>query len=116
MIFNRLTQPTEMIYPFMFDDYPELAQMKEAANLVASHNRWDPLYDALQLAHSNEVPVYAITYMDDMYVDFDLARETEKKIRNLKVFHTNGLLHNAVRSKPEEVVTHLFRLRDDIVG
>ncbi|CAK7201091.1 hypothetical protein SEUCBS139899_003793 [Sporothrix eucalyptigena] len=104
----------EMIYPFMFDTYPELIEMKEAAEIVASYNDWEKLYDETQLA-ANRVPVFAASYIDDLYVDYGLAKETARKIGSIKVYETNGLYHNAIRARTDEVLTQLFRLRDDTI-
>ncbi|KAJ9142149.1 Proline iminopeptidase 1 [Pleurostoma richardsiae] len=104
----------EMIYPFMFDTYPELRRMKEAAELLAAYERWPALYDEARLA-ANEVPVYAASFAEDMFVDFGLARETASKVANTKVFETNALYHNAVRARTDEVLLQLFRLRDDCI-
>ncbi|KAI5926822.1 Alpha/Beta hydrolase protein [Camillea tinctor] len=103
----------EMIYPFLFDVCPELAQMKETAQILAEFDQWEPLYDLKQLA-KNEVPVYAASY-DDMYVDSDLARVTASRIQGIKVFETNVLFHNALRSKPEDVFRELLNLRDNTI-
>lgn len=78
----------EMIFPFMFDDYVELNKIKKAAEKLAQFDEWDSLYDEEQLA-KNTVPVYAATYIEDMYVDYDLARETTAKVKNIKTFETN---------------------------
>ncbi|CAK7267164.1 hypothetical protein SEPCBS119000_002401 [Sporothrix epigloea] len=104
----------EMIFPFMFDTYPELVEMKEAAEIVAAYDDWEDLYDEEQLA-ANRVPVFAATYIDDLYVDYGLAKETASKVGNIKVYETNGLYHNAIRARTEEVLTQLFRLRDDTI-
>lgn len=104
----------EMIYPFMFDVYPELKRMKQAAHILAHYDEWDNLYDEDQLAR-NEVPIYAASFIDDMYVDYDLARDTVRKVQGVKVFETNSMYHNAVRARPEEVLPQLFRLRDDTI-
>jgi len=109
---NNNKKQTEMIYPFMFDVYPELMPLKAAANILAEWDDWEELYDTQQLG-ANQVPIYAVSYMDDMYVDWDLAQDAVRHIPNVHVFHTNSLLHNAVRAKPDEVLSHLFRLRDD---
>ncbi|CAK7246375.1 MAG: hypothetical protein STHCBS139747_008005 [Sporothrix thermara] len=103
---------SEMIYPFMFDTYPELMEMKDAAAIVAEYDDWEELYDEKQLA-ANRVPVYAATYIDDLYVDYGLAKETARKIGSIKVYETNGLYHNAIRARTDEVLAQLFRLRDD---
>ncbi|KAK4105485.1 alpha/beta-hydrolase [Parathielavia hyrcaniae] len=107
----------EMIYPFHFDGAagPELARMRDAAELLAATEAWDEdLYDEEQLAR-NEVPVYAASYVDDLFVDFELARETARLVRGIKVHETNGWYHDAVRSRSDEVFAALFRLRDDCI-
>lgn len=78
----------EMIFPFMFEDYPELARLQDAANALAAYDQWDELYDEAQLAKNN-VPVYAASFIEDMYVDFDLAKETASKVSGIKTFETN---------------------------
>ncbi|KAK3394702.1 Alpha/Beta hydrolase protein [Podospora didyma] len=104
----------EMIYPSYFDSYPQLVWMKEAANILADYDGWDDLYDEQQLLR-NEVPVYAASFVDDMYVDFELARETANLVKGIKVFETNSMYHNAVRARSEEVIGQLFRMRDDTI-
>ncbi|KAJ4422149.1 hypothetical protein N0V82_003233 [Gnomoniopsis sp. IMI 355080] len=79
----------EMIFPFMFNDYPELGKLKAAAQRLAEYDQWDDLYDEQQLTN-NEVPVFAASYIDDMYVDYDLARETASKVNGIKTFETNS--------------------------
>lgn len=104
----------EMVFPFHFDTFPELAELKDAAELLAKYDQWDELYDEEVLRkNEHEVPVYAASYVEDMYVDFDLARETAKKVKGIKVYETNSLYHNAVRARSEEVLAELCRLRDD---
>ncbi|KAL2154354.1 hypothetical protein VTH82DRAFT_3030 [Thermothelomyces myriococcoides] len=107
----------EMVYPFYFSGTtgPELARMVDAAEVLAKTEEWDEdLYDEDQLCR-NQVPVYAISYVDDMYVDFELARETATLVNGIKVHETNGWYHDAVRSKSEEVFAALFKLRDDTI-
>jgi pimeloyl-ACP methyl ester carboxylesterase len=104
----------EMIFPLHFDSYPELMQLKTVADIVAKFDQWPELYDERQLAR-NTVPVYAASFIDDMYVDFDLARDTASKVQGIKVYETNSLYHNAIRARPDEVLRELFRLRDDSI-
>lgn len=104
----------ETIYPWMFDDYSELRKVQDVANIVAADSSWPALYDLDQLA-KNEVPVYAAAYMEDMYVDFDFSMETARKTKGCKVFTTNVLFHDAIRSRMDEVVKQAFALRDDVV-
>ncbi|KAK3300944.1 Alpha/Beta hydrolase protein [Chaetomium fimeti] len=122
--FLRATPPSEplyfsgeMVYPFHFDGTlgTELGRMREAADILAATAEWDEdLYDEAQLRR-NEVPVYAVSYVDDMYVDFELARETAGLVKGIKVRETNGWYHDAVRSKADEVFGVLFRMRDDCI-
>ena len=103
----------EMVPRFHFAVRPELARLRGAADVLAAFDRWPALYDTAQLAR-NDVPVYAAAY-NDMYVDSDLARETARRIRGIKVFETNVLFHGALRSKPDEVFKALLGLRDDTI-
>lgn len=103
----------EMIFPWMFEDYSELRKVQDVANRVASDAEWPALFDEAQLA-KNEVPVYAASYVEDMYVDFELATQTAKKIKGCKTFTTNIMFHDAIRSKVDEVVRQAFALREDV--
>lgn len=105
---------TWQIFQDMFESYSELNGLKETANILAETDDWPALYDEAQLAKNN-VPVYAVTYVDDMYVDFDLARATASKIKNSTHFITNIWYHNAVRVKSDEVMRVLFDLREDSI-
>lgn len=98
----------------MFDSYNELNQIKEVAEILASTNDWPTLYDEDQLA-KNEVPVYAATYVDDMYVHFELASRTATKIKGTKQFITNAMYHDALRSKTDELMRQLFAMREDSI-
>ncbi|CAN8099121.1 unnamed protein product [Discula destructiva] len=114
----KVTKPLcfsgEMIFPFMFDDYSELKELKAAAQSLAAYNEWDSLYDEDQLKR-NTVPVFAAGYVEDMYVDYDLARETVRKVKGIKTFETNIMYHNALRARADEVLPQLFKLRDDCI-
>lgn len=98
----------------MFESYTELKDVREVANILASTDDWPALYDEAQLA-KNEVPVYAATYIDDMYVHYDLATSTAAKIKGVKQFITNTMYHDALRSCSAEVMRQLFNLRDDTI-
>jgi pimeloyl-ACP methyl ester carboxylesterase len=104
----------EMVFPFHFDIFPELMGLKDAAELLANFDQWEELYDEEKLRKNEyEVPVYAASFIEDMYVDFELARETAKMVGGIKVFETNSLYHNALRAKADEVLVQLCRMRDD---
>lgn len=96
----------------MFESYAELNQVREAAEILAAKTDWPPLYDEAKLAQ-NEVPVYAATYIDDMYVHYELASNTASKIKGTQQFITNTMYHDALRSRSGEVMRQLLNLRDD---
>jgi pimeloyl-ACP methyl ester carboxylesterase len=104
----------EMIYPFMFESYPELKKLRTVGHLLAEEKNWPKLYNNEQLK-KNEVPVFAAAYYDDNYVDFDLSMETAKTIKGCKPFVTNSMYHNAISAKTDEVLKALFALRDDMI-
>ena len=104
----------EMVFPFHFETYPELMSLRSVAHMLASIGDWPSLYDQQRL-RNNTVPVYAASYVEDMYVEYNLARETSKMVKGCKVFETNVMYHNAVRAKADEVMQQLFSLRDDVL-
>ncbi|KAK3988065.1 Alpha/Beta hydrolase protein [Cladorrhinum sp. PSN332] len=102
----------EMMYPMYYNAYPELRYISEAAEILAKKSDWPELYDDEQLRR-NEVPVYAVSFVDDMYVDFEFAQETARTVRGIKVHQTNRLYHNALRARSDEVIDQLFKMRDE---
>ena len=103
----------EMIYPWMFDDYPGLRPLREVAELLANEERWPALYDAAKLAR-NEVPCVAAIYAEDMYVPRALSEQTAASIAGMKVWLTNEYEHNGLRSSTS-VFERLLALRRDQV-
>ncbi|KAL2044873.1 hypothetical protein N7G274_002648 [Stereocaulon virgatum] len=110
----RSTNTAVQIFKDMFNDYDELTHLKETAEILETTDDWPELYDEAQLAR-NEVPVYSATYVEDMYVHFDFARDTASKIMNCKNFVTNVLYHDALVHKTDELMKQLFALRDDTI-
>ncbi|KAG9233233.1 Alpha/Beta hydrolase protein [Amylocarpus encephaloides] len=104
----------EMIYPFLFETFPELEKLAIVADLIAKFPDWPNLYNEWQLAQ-NTVALYAATYVDDMYVDYELAQGTVKLVNNCRQLITNTLFPNALYSQPGEVLKLLFELRDDSI-
>ncbi|KJZ73613.1 hypothetical protein HIM_06946 [Hirsutella minnesotensis 3608] len=104
----------EMIFPLHFETYPELIPLRQVAEKLANAADWPRLYDEEQL-RKNTVPVYAMSYVEDMYVDYDFARDTAKLVKGTKVAENNLWYHSALRAKSEEVLQTLFSLRDDVL-
>ena len=99
----------EMVYPWQFDEYRELRPLKEAAELLAEFEDWPSLYDVERL-RSNEVPVVAAVYENDMYVERAFSLETAE-VLGAKAWVTSQYEHDGLRSWGEEVVGRLFALR-----
>jgi hypothetical protein len=98
----------------MLDSYVELRKLKKVAHILAEFKDWPTLYDEEQLA-KNDVPVYAVTYLEDLYVHNELVAATAAKIRGTKQFITNVMYHDALRSKPDEILRQLFALKEDSI-
>jgi pimeloyl-ACP methyl ester carboxylesterase len=99
----------EMIYPWMFDQDPVLRPMRAAAELLAGHEDWPPLYDAARLA-ANEVPVAAAVYFGDMYVPRELSVPTAETIHGLRAWVTNEYEHDGLRVSNGAVLLRLIEL------
>ena len=99
----------EMIYPWMFEDYPGLRPLRDVAELLAQDERWPVLYDPVQLAR-NTVPCVAVIYAEDMYVPRALSEQTAASIAGLKSWLTNEYEHNGLRSS-DAVFERLLALR-----
>jgi pimeloyl-ACP methyl ester carboxylesterase len=96
----------EHIYPWMFEDFGELAPLKEAAELLAEQE-WPRLYDPERL-RENEVPAAAAIYANDMYVERTFSEETAAAIRGLRPWLTSELEHNALRVDGDRVLGRLI--------
>jgi proline iminopeptidase len=99
--------PGEMMYSWMFREIRSLRPFEAAAEALARHPRYPPLVDPGILAR-NEVPVAAIVYFDDLYVDAGLSLETVRRVGNAQAWVTNEYEHDGLRAAPA-VFT---RLRD----
>jgi pimeloyl-ACP methyl ester carboxylesterase len=97
----------EMIYPWMFDLDPALQPLKEAAAILAADAGWPPLYDAARL-RANTVPVAAVIYYDDMYVERAFSEEAAEAIQGCRVWVTNEYEHNGLRADGERVLGRLL--------
>ncbi|MFL5769364.1 MAG: alpha/beta fold hydrolase [Chloroflexota bacterium] len=98
----------EHVFPWMWEDYGALRGQREAAELLADYP-WPRLYDADQLRR-NEVPVAATIYVNDLYVERDLAEETASTIRGIRVWETDEFEHNGLRADGERVLGRLIDL------
>jgi pimeloyl-ACP methyl ester carboxylesterase len=98
----------EHVFPWMLEDYAELAPLRDAANLLAEHP-WPSLYDADVLA-ANDVPCAAAIYVEDLYVEHEFSVETAAAVRGLRGWVTNEYEHNALRMDGDRVLDRLIDL------
>lgn len=86
----------EMMYPWMFEEIASLRPFKPGVDALAKRRRYSNLYDPALLA-VNEIPVSAVIYHDDMYVDAGMSLETAAAIGNLDHWITNEFEHDGIR-------------------
>ncbi len=98
----------EHVYPWMFEDYGELAPLREAAELLAVRE-WPRLYDPAVLA-ANEIPTAAIIYAEDMYLERVFSEETAAHIRGAQIWLTNEYDHNGLRVDGPHILGRLLDL------
>ncbi|WP_149183652.1 alpha/beta fold hydrolase [Streptomyces sp. TRM49041] len=99
----------EMIYPWMFREITGLRPFADAADLLAARTDWPPLYDPHRLA-ANEIPLAAIVYHDDMYVDAGLSLRTAREVGATRVWVTNEWEHDGVSTSGGRVLARLMDL------
>jgi pimeloyl-ACP methyl ester carboxylesterase len=98
----------EHIYPWMFEEIGGLANLREAADLLAARE-WPRLFDPDVLA-ANEVPCAAAIYAGDMYVPRHLSEETAGHVRGMRAWLTNEYEHNGLRADGERILGRLMDL------
>ncbi|MFJ5831634.1 alpha/beta fold hydrolase [Streptomyces sp. NPDC093089] len=99
----------EMMYPWMFREIRGLRPFADAADLLAARTDWPALYDPRRLA-ANEVPLAAVVYHDDMYVDAGLSLRTAREIGAARVWVTNEWEHDGLSASGGRVLARLMDL------
>jgi proline iminopeptidase len=99
----------EAFFPWAFDQISALRPFRAAVHELAARTSWSTLYDVERLA-ANEVPVAAVQYYDDPYVDLDLALATAAGIGNAQVWVTNEYLHDGLRAHGDIILPRLIDL------
>ena len=86
----------EAMFPWMFEEDPLLAPFRPAMDLLmADAAGWDRIYDPAALA-SNEVPLQAAVYFDDLYVDSGLQLDTLSRVGASHAWVTNEFEHDGL--------------------
>lgn len=104
----------EMMFPWMLDDIRSLRPFKAGAEALAQRTEYSPLYDTARLA-ANEIPVAAVIYHDDMYVDAGLSLETASAVGNVQHWVTNEFEHDGLR-QDSGVFLRLKRMVEELGG
>ncbi|MCE0536567.1 alpha/beta hydrolase [Kineosporia rhizophila] len=88
---------SEMAFPWMFEEFTVLRPFAPAMAALAEQEVWSPLYDLERLA-TNEVPLAAAVYHDDVFVDEGLQRDTLSRLGNAQAWVTNEFEHDGIGS------------------
>lgn len=99
----------EMCFDWYTQLDPALQPVARATQLVADYRHWGPLYDVEQLAR-NEVPVAALVYTDDVYVDRDLSIAAAEQVANLQVWESDQWHHDGIGEAGAEIFTRLHEM------
>ncbi|WP_449386600.1 alpha/beta fold hydrolase [Cellulomonas soli] len=99
----------EAMFRWMYDEHTALRPFAPAVDELAARTSWPALYDVDRLA-ANEVPVAAVQYYDDPYVDLDLALGTAARVGNAQVWITNEYLHDGLRVAGDVILPRLMDL------
>ncbi len=98
----------EHVYPWMFEEYAALAPLREAAELLASHE-WPRLYDP-DVLRKNRVPTAAAIYVEDMYVERRFSEEALAQVGGARAWITSEYDHNGLRVDGERIIGYLLDL------
>jgi pimeloyl-ACP methyl ester carboxylesterase len=96
----------EHVYPWHFEDCPDLAPYREVAAVLAEHP-WPRLYDP-EVLQRVDLPCAAAIYVDDPFVDRTYSEETADLLPGLRRWVTDEYLHNGLRSDGGRVLDELI--------
>ncbi|EFX00792.1 proline iminopeptidase [Grosmannia clavigera kw1407] len=100
---ERIYLSGEHVYPFHYSQFAALRPLRAVADLLAQKADWDPLFDAQRL-RANTVPVAALAYERDMFVDAALGRQTYHATGAMRYDESRDLLHTAIKDRPDIVL------------
>lgn len=98
----------ETVRQSMFDQYRMLQPFKKAAEIIAQKSDWGNLYEHTQLSQ-NKVPIEAIVYQTDYYVDFEFSKQVCKEVPQIKSWNHSNWQHDSLRTHGTEVITKLLQ-------
>src|SRR5690242_13162360 len=86
----------EMIFRSFLDDQAALRPLAAAADLLAARADWPALYDVDRL-RACRVPVAAVVYHDDMFVDAGYSLAAARTLGNCRAWVTNEFEHDGLQ-------------------
>ncbi|KAL2149074.1 hypothetical protein VTH82DRAFT_1760 [Thermothelomyces myriococcoides] len=100
----------EMIFEFMLHDAgPELRPFIKAAEILAQKKDWPALYD-LDALKRNKVPLRALMYPQDLYVDLELSKIAAAGVRGCRaVIAPQHWPHGSIKTNPKDVFDFLAK-------
>lgn len=99
----------EMCFDWYTELDPTLQPMARATELIAAYTNWGPLYDVEQLAN-NTVPVAALVYTDDVFVERNLSMASAAKVANLHVWESDQWHHDGIGQDGAEIFRRLHQM------
>jgi pimeloyl-ACP methyl ester carboxylesterase len=98
----------EHLFPWHFEDTPDLWPHHDVAGILADHD-WPRLYDADRLA-AVDVPCAAVIYGDDPYVPRAFSEATADLLPRMQRWLTDEYLHNGLRTAGDRILDRLIDL------
>lgn len=91
-----------------FKHYPLLKPFKQAAEILAAKQDWCEIY-SLEKLKNNTVPIEAMVYERDLYVDVDLSIATLKATGNSRFVINDTLEHNSFRTHGKSLLPKMLK-------
>jgi len=91
-----------------FDQYPLLKPFKKAADILAKKQDWAQVYD-LDKLKNNTVPIEAMVYRQDLYVDVNLSIATLKATGNSRYLIDEDKQHNSFRTYGKTLMPKMLK-------
>jgi proline iminopeptidase len=104
----------EMMFPWMFEEIRSLKPFRAGVEALARRKSYSSLYDLARIKAS-EVPIAAVVYFDDLYVDVGLSLATAGAVGNLTHWVTSQYEHDGIR-QDAGVVKRLMQMVNERGG
>src|SRR5699024_4988245 len=101
--------PVEMFFVSYIDLDQYLLPIVLATEMIAEYSKWGPLYDVDQLGR-NTVPVAALVYTDDVFVERNLSMASAEQVANLQVWESDQWHHDGISEAGAEIFRGLHSM------